>query len=231
MRYDAVIFDCDGVLVEPTTPGVHREAVREAFRTFDVEPVSSDVVDQLVEITGDERDQLSATSVEAVCTEFGIDPDSFWRTREQLAAEAQFREVEAGRKASYPDTDAVRELAGSNRDIPMGVISNNQHQLIVRVLQHYGLGEAFQARYGREPSLAGLRRRKPNPYYANRVMDDLNSTAPVLIGDSQVDVRTADRLGIDSVFLRRAHRENYELSPEPTYQISRLTELPELIKD
>ncbi len=230
MRYDAIIFDCDGVLVEPTDPAVHREAVRDAFRAFDVQQVSSTTVDRLVEITGDERDQLSATSVEEICTECGIDPDRFWQEREDRAATAQLREVDAGRKALYPDADIVRELAGRDETSPMGVISNNQHQLIVRMLEHYGLGEAFDAQYGREPTLAGLRRRKPNPYYARQVMSDLDSTDPVLIGDSQVDVQTADRLDIDSVFLQRAHRQDYELSADPTYQINGLSELPTLIE-
>lgn len=230
MRYDALIFDCDGVLVHPTNPQVHRDAVRDAFRTFDTQEVNADTVDRLVEITGDERDQLSATSVEEVCTEFGLDPDRFWREREDRAAEAQFREVDAGRKALYPDADMVRELADREGASSMAVISNNQHRLIVRMLEYYGLDETFEAQYGREPTLAGLRRRKPNPYYARQVMEDLGAANPVLVGDSQVDVRTADRLGIDSVFLRREHRQDYELSADPTYQISQLTELTELIE-
>ncbi|MFB6361708.1 MAG: HAD family hydrolase, partial [Halobacteriales archaeon] len=228
--YDAIIFDCDGVLVEPTDPDVHRAAVRDAFRTFDVDQVNPTTVDRLVELTGDERDQLSAKSVEEIATEFGLDPNPFWQERENLAAVAQLREIEAGRKALYTDADVVRQLAGPDESRPMGVISNNQHQLVVRMLEHYGLSEAFEAQYGREPTLAGLRRRKPNPYYAREVMADLDSTNPVLIGDSQVDVRTAARLGIDSVFLRREHRRDYELSAAPTYQIEALTELPGLIE-
>jgi phosphoglycolate phosphatase-like HAD superfamily hydrolase len=229
MRYDAVLFDCDGVLVEPTDPAVHREAVRAAFRSFGVEDIPSEIVDQLVEITGDDRDQLSASTVETICAEHDIDPASFWYEREALAAEAQLQEVAAGRKDRYVDIDMVRNLRDRDQRPGLGVISNNQHELLGPMLEHHDMADTFDAYYGREPTLEGLQRRKPNPYHVRQVLGEIGADEPVLIGDSDVDIRTADQLSIDSVFLRRPHRQSYELSVDPTYEIRQLTELPEVL--
>lgn len=228
MRYDAVIFDVDGVLVEPTDPVVHREAVRAALAGFGVEAVDAETVERLVEITGDDRDQLSADSVEQVCRRHGIDPGTFWAERERRAAEAQVEEVEAGRKALYPDAAVVEELHG--RGVSLAAISNNQAQLVTAMFEAYGLADQFDATYGREPTLQGLRRRKPDPYYANQAMTALDAADPLLVGDSEVDVETARRLDIDSVFVRRDHRQDYELTTPAAHEIESLRELPGLLE-
>lgn len=228
MRYDAVIFDIDGVLVEPTDPDVHRDAVRAAFAAFDIEPVEAETVERLVELTGDHRDQLSAPTVRQVCRNHGIDPESFWQERERIAAEAQLDEVEAGRKRRYPDATVVEEI-GDRETIPLAAISNNQQQLVTAMLGRYELLDHFTVSFGREPELVGIERRKPNPYYARQAMTTMGATQPVLVGDSEVDLVTADRLGIDSVFVRRAHRQGYRPRTEPDHEIWSLTELTEVL--
>lgn len=229
MRYDGIIFDVDGVLVEPTDPQVHRDAVRAAFDAFDIGNFDAETVERLVEITGDDRDRLSADSVVQVCDRYGIDPESFWRERERLAADAQFDECRAGRKDRYPDVGVVADLAGGESSLPLAAISNNQAALVPRVLEAHGLLDHFEVVYGRDPTMAGLERRKPDPYYAERSMADLRVDEPLIVGDSAVDVETADRLGLDSAFLRRPHRQRYELEVAPDYEFESLTQLPDVL--
>ncbi len=229
MTYDAIIFDSDGVLVEPTNPDVHRNAVRKAFIEYGISEVDAETVERLVEITGDHRDQLSAANVKQVCSGYGIDPEEYWRRRELLAAEAQFEEIDRGRKRSYPDIGVLETLNSGSLDLPLGVISNNQHKTVMYALDAFDISAHFDAVYGREPSLLGIERRKPNPYYAERIIHDLEASEPLLVGDSLVDLQTAARLGIDSVFVNRNHREDYELSEQPSYEVDDLEELTEIV--
>jgi phosphoglycolate phosphatase-like HAD superfamily hydrolase len=60
-------------------------------------------------------------------------------------------------------------------------------------------------------------------------MADLGVSDPLFVGDSESDVQVAHAAGLDSVFLRREHRADYELSVEPTYELSSLAVLPELL--
>lgn len=222
MSYDAVIFDSDGVLVEPTDPMVHRNAARKAFIEFGVLDPDTETIDHLIEITGDDRDKLSVTHVQRVCEEYGIDTETFWRRRELLAAEAQHEEIKHGRKTVYPDIGVVHLLDAPPLNLSLGVISNNQHRTLEHVLDSFHLEHHFDAIYGRQPTLKGIDRRKPNTHYAERLVRDLDAENPLFVGDSLVDIQTADRLGIDSIFLSRAHRSSYQLPDPPDYEVDSL---------
>lgn len=229
MTYDSVIFDSDGVLVEPTNPDVHRNAVRRTFVEFGITDIGDETVERLVEITGDHRDQLSAANVEAVCTDLGIDPEDYWRRRERMAAEAQFEEIDEGRKRAYPDIGVLEELNSGSLDLPLGVISNNQHKTVLYALDAFDISPHVDAVYGREPSLLGIERRKPNPFYAERIIQDLAVDEPLVVGDSVVDVQMANRLGLDSAFVHRNHREGYQLTESPDYEVESLEALTEIL--
>ncbi|WP_311172237.1 HAD family hydrolase [Halobellus ordinarius] len=229
MNYDTIIFDSDGVLVEPTDPAVHRTAVRKAFLEFGVVDVDAETVEYLVEITGDERDKLSAANVRRVCEEFGIEPEQFWRRREQLAVEAQAEEVERGRKCTYPDVGVVNILDAPGKDLTLAVVSNNQAGTVTNSLEAFDLAPHFDAIYGREPTLAGLDRRKPDTYYAEKILTEFGGDQVLFVGDSIVDIQTADRLGIDSAFLHRDHRASYQLTESPKYEIDGLEGLLEIV--
>lgn len=229
MSYDAIIFDSDGVLVEPTDPIVHRNAVRKAFIEFGVFDPDADTIDHLIEVTGDERDKLSIAHVQRVCEEHGIDSEAFWRRRELLAAEAQHEEIRQGRKRIYPDIGVVHLLDAPPLDLPLGVVSNNQHRTVKHVLDSFHLGHHFDASYGRQPTLEGIDRRKPDTHYAERLVRELDADRPLLVGDSVVDVRTAAQLDIDSVFLDRPHRSSYRLPEPPDYEVDSLRGLLDIV--
>lgn len=68
VRYEAVVFEDDGVLTLPTETGVHREAVRAAFAESGVGP-TTEGVDGVV--------HGSLARVRRVCDLHGIDPEEF----------------------------------------------------------------------------------------------------------------------------------------------------------
>jgi phosphoglycolate phosphatase-like HAD superfamily hydrolase len=89
--------------------------------------------------------------------------------------------------------------------------------------------------FGVEPSeaevqgVAGVERKKPNTHYLDQVMADLGVSNPLFVGDSESDVRVAENAGLDSVFRRRDHRADYDLSVTPTYELDSLRGLPTLL--
>ena len=211
MNYDAVVFDNDGVLIEPTDRGRLTAAVTETFAEFDVrvdEAVAHEMVD---------RDAVPDDGFE---NEYGIDPAAFWERREAIASATQCEAIRTGEKDLYDDIDAVTALPHR-----MGVVSNNQHATIEFILDHHDLTDHFETAYGRVPTLPGAYRKKPDPSYIEQALDDLNTRNALYVGDSEKDVVAAQRAGIDSAFVRRAHRADLDLSVEPTHEVTDLYEL------
>ncbi|WP_436903451.1 HAD family hydrolase [Halovenus halobia] len=212
-EYDAVIFDNDGVLVEPTDTDVIVDAVVESFAAFD-----ADVDRSTAKQTVDD----GAVPVD-IARDHGVDPEAFWHYRELSASLAQQTHVRNGGKPVYKDVAALDRL-----DVPLGVVSNNQHATIEFLLAHHDLPR-FETVYGRNPTLVGAANRKPEPEYLDQALTDLGADRALYVGDSETDIVAADRAGIDSAFLRRDHVSDCDLSATPTFEVATLRELVELL--
>jgi HAD superfamily hydrolase (TIGR01549 family) len=217
MPYDAVVFDNDGVLTHPTDRAVLRRAARAAFAEFDVAPTP----DCVAGTVGGDVDRIRE-----VCDRHGLSAAAFWPRREYHAASEQRAAMAAGEKPLYDDVDALRDV-----DHPMGVVSNNQHATVEAVLDVHGVGDLFETAYGREPTVDGFRRRKPDPHYLERALADLEAETALYVGDSAVDVAVADRLDVDSAFVRRPHRADYDLPLAPTYEVDSLADVVALVAE
>lgn len=215
MEYDAIIFDNDGVLVTPTDRRLWNRASRLAFQDLGVPDVADAQLSQL--------DGYCLATLVRVCERVGVNSDAFWKRREAYAARAQRQHIRTGRKDAYDDIGALRGL-----DPTVGIVSNNQQETIDFVVDHFGLDEVVDAQYGREPSLDGLTRMKPNSHYLRQAIRDLGASNPLYVGDSGVDMAAAADLGVDSVFVRRPHRAAYEPTPAPTYEVDSLAALRSL---
>ncbi|WP_222918443.1 HAD hydrolase-like protein [Natrinema sp. SYSU A 869] len=212
--YDAVIFDNDGVLTIPTDRDVLVEAMDDAFETVGITDPSADHIETLL--------SPDVSSLRRVAADHGVDPDDLWAAREDAAIAAQLAELRTGRKRHYDDVTTLESLA-----VPTAIVSNNQHETIGNVLEHCEL--AVDVWYGREPTLEGIERKKPTPYYLEQALADLAVENPLFVGDSRVDIGAADAAGVDAAFIRRDHRTDYELSSEPAHEIESLTALTELV--
>ncbi|XVH32531.1 HAD family hydrolase [Haloferacaceae archaeon DSL9] len=211
MCYDALVFDNDGVLTHPTSSDILHRGVEDAFAAFDVEP-SIETIESIV--GGD------VSSIKRACAEHDLDPDAFWTQREASVAAAQRTALEDGTKPLYDDFDSLYDL-----EAPLAVVSNNQHETIESIVDVFGLDELFRYVSGREPTIDGFKRRKPEPAYLTRAIDSLAVDSALYVGDSNVDILAADRAGMDVAFIRRPHRADYSLVAEPTYEIDSLADL------
>lgn len=217
MGYAAVVFDNDGVLVAPTERDLLRRAAARTFAAFGVDPPS----DGPAAAADGDLDRIRRA-----CERRGLDPAAFWAACEARAAGAQRAALAAGEKPLYGDVAALRDL-----DRPMGLVSNNQHATIEAILDRFALDDLFAAAYGREPSLRGLRRKKPATYYLDRALSELG-VAPedaLFVGDSNDDLRAAAAAGVDAAFVRREHRTGYDLVAEPTHVVESLHDVVALV--
>jgi phosphoglycolate phosphatase-like HAD superfamily hydrolase len=216
-RYDAVVFDNDGVLTDLGDYGAIEAATSRVFRSFGVDP------DPLVVATLDRR---SRADVEEYCLSVGVAPEVFWTRREAAAARAQLEALRDGRKALYEDVTALDAL-----DVPLAVASNSQDRTVGYVVEQFGLRDLFADYRGRAPTLTGLDRRKPDPYLLEGALDALSVPADraLYVGDSNCDVVAAHDLGMDAAFVRRPHRERYELAREPDYELGTLYDLHDIV--
>lgn len=213
MTYDAVVFDNDGVLVETTSFEVLQEAAFRAFVESGVDdPDPADVDDVIIDVTPE--------SLSTICASYDLPVEAFWRTRDRVAYEAQREHVRAGGKPLYDDVPTLSDLG-----VPMGVVSSNQQATVDFLLEHHGVANLFDTAYGRRPTLADLRRKKPEPYFIEQAMADLNVDDALYVGDRGSDVAAAVNAGIDSAFIRRPHRRGHDLAVEPTHVVDDLHEL------
>lgn len=219
MSYDAVLLDYDGVLVELTGVEPLKNAVRRTFHGFGVESPPEETLRNLLIDAPPEQ-------VKEICEEYGVDATSFWRRRERQIAHLECEQIRAGRKACYDDVATLRAL-----DRPQGVISNNLRSTVDFALDHFDMRNLFDTVHAREPTLDSLTRKKPDPYHLERAITALDVESPIYVGDSDSDVEAAARAGIDAAFIRRPERSDYELTSEPTYEITTLADLPELLDD
>jgi HAD superfamily hydrolase (TIGR01549 family) len=213
MTYDTVVFDNDGVLVGRTSFDVLEAATRDTFERFGVSDPDPDHVEDMT---------IGATpeTVDVVCETYDFAPLKFWRARDRIISEAQQAEARAGRKTPYDDIDTLAEL-----DVSMGIVSSNQQATVDFLLDHFDLRHMFGTAYGREATIGSLTLRKPDPHYVEQALADLDADSALFVGDNESDIRAAENAGIDSAFIRRPHRSDWELNVWPTWDIDCLDDL------
>jgi HAD superfamily hydrolase (TIGR01549 family) len=221
MAYDAILFDHDGVLLEVDYDPARsfEPEVRQLLAGFGVQDPDGDDVEELASLGDPARKR-------AVCESYGISVEEFWRRRERRSLEYQKEMIRRGEKELYTDFNAVEMLYDS---FEMGVVSNNQRRFVQFVLQRFDVEYLFETVHGRGEAWTDLDRLKPDTYYIRQAMDAIGAEDVLYVGDSWVDVEAAERAGLDSAFIRRQHREGYELRTEPTYELAGLHGLQEVI--
>ncbi|XVH30617.1 HAD family hydrolase [Haloferacaceae archaeon DSL9] len=214
-----LLFDMDGVILEGwgTDPAVHTAALDEALAAYGVDPSVEqyELLDRY-EYTND---------FETTCDALGLDAAEFYAARETNSATRAIDRLRAGTRGLYDDASALDALADQ---ATLGLVSNNYHSTVSFVVEEYDL-EMFAFVRGRDESVEGFRRRKPDPHYLREGLTALGVDEGLYVGDRETDLLAAARAGLDSVYVRRDHNDRVEPSVEPTHEIERLDDLLELV--
>ncbi|MFC7202143.1 HAD family hydrolase [Haloferax namakaokahaiae] len=218
-EYDAVLFDSDGVLVEPPTYEPMADATRRTFRSMGVGDVAQPHIDAVVD-----DESLDADSLAELCAGYDIDPTEFWETRERYDEQSQIEAFRAGTRTRYDDVSSLADVR-----LPCGVVSNNHHAIIEFKLDFFEMAPLFETHFGRPRTVESLRLMKPNPHYIERAMADLDASSALYVGDKESDVLAAHRAGLDSALIRRDSLPAVECSVTPTHEIETLESISELV--
>lgn len=216
-----ILFDMDGVILEgPRTDSqVYDDAADAALATLDADPTPA------------QRRTLRRHDVDGVvaaCTELGIDPDRFWRVKEHYASAGTHDRIRSGERALYDDVDAIADLAERTS---IGLVTNNRHETAEFVADYLKteFGTTFDVVRGRDPTLEGYRRRKPDPYYLERALAELDVDEGVYVGDFPKDVTAGTAAGLETAFLRRPHNRGLECPANATNELESLSELGDVV--
>ena len=195
MRYDTVIFDLDGTLLD--TLEDLRDAVVHAMRDFG-----------LPEPTRDEmRARLGNGSgyLIAHCVPGGRD---YPRYQEVFDDYLSFYGAHSRIKtAPYPGImELLEELKAAG--VKCAIVSNKPHTAAAQLARDFFSGLVLTA-VGEKPGI----RRKPAPDTVLAAMDELGAepARTVYVGDSEVDIDTARAAGIDCISVTWGFRTREQL--------------------
>jgi phosphoglycolate phosphatase-like HAD superfamily hydrolase len=152
--------------------------------------------------------------------------EEFWARREKDVIEAKIEAMQQGGIILCKHSEAVINYLSSR--YYLAVVSDSQQECVDFALSHFNLKQYFKIWYGRKSDLESLANRKPNPYYINKILNELNMRRDeaILVDDSPVGILAAEREGIDSVLIGRNKATN---GCEPTFLVNNIGELRQVL--
>jgi len=187
-------FDLDGVLLDSAADLAWLDrGLDNALAELDIEPTESN------------RRKLypdALADLEAVATEFGVEPDRLWAARTRNYTEAKITAIQSGELMPFEDLDTIERVT----DETLFCVSNSPQEVVEAFLEATGYDEAFDVAVGRGHSRAALDRLKPDPAMFEPVADALGDGEYVYVGDRDSDREFAARTDMGYVHLDRRER-------------------------
>lgn len=216
MRYDHVIFDNDGVLLDSTTQNLQW---MEEFRIKEAEKRG-------VEMTQEQSMRIfkasSAEEIRKLADDTGL---SVEQLREIETAKTH-KKMEKIKKGEIKLFDSVKKVLKEIKQ-PKAMVSNAPQEATKFSLETYGIEKHFHAI--RCPSLEDIEqyseKKKPNPELIQKVIKEKASENPIYIGDSGTDIQAAQKAGIDSIHVETSGTTD----TNPNYSVKGLEGIMDII--
>lgn len=217
MKYDAVIFDFDGVLLDADRDGfkwandARLEKARELGYSNDLHELRA-----LFEA------EKSAEKMNQFLKKHDINVKDL-KAWEKFIEQRKIELVEEGELSLYPGTWELLQSLEAKK----ALVSNAYGEATDEIVRSLGLEEHLE--FWKAPSLddieAYVEQMKPHPDMLLEAMDSMNEEDAVMVGDSSSDVKAAENAGIDSVYINR----DGETLEEATYNVESLEELRKIL--
>jgi phosphoglycolate phosphatase len=196
MKYDAVIFDFDGVLMDSGFDDFHwafeerRKVVKENGWDVDLERLGQGIFQP---DTGEKIAEL-------------LDEENVsWRQLREMEEAVAERKVEMASTGEIQVFDDAK-TALEELDCPKAVVSNAYNDYLRNLLEALGIEDYID--FWIAPRLSEIKRyrerMKPEPELLEEAMDQLKTRNVVMIGDQMEDVLAARNAGIDSIYIDRS---------------------------
>ncbi|MBO4408031.1 MAG: HAD-IA family hydrolase [Clostridiales bacterium] len=182
MKYKAVLFDLDGTLLY-TLPDIAK-GINLALAANDIPEVSEEQVKSFI---GNGARKLVERAI-AVSGEGDTD---------KVLSDFRRLYFDCCTDSTLP-YDGIKELLDQLRQnsIKLGVVSNKPDNAAQKVISYY-----FPGCFDHVRGSGSFETRKPDPFMVYECLSalDVNSSEAVYIGDSDVDIKTAENSGLDSI--------------------------------
>ena len=192
MEYEGVIFDLDGTLLESSKGDLSwlHGAVEDVFSDRNVDGLDEGELEVLAGL-GSKSDFVSK------CNELGVDPESFWRSVEDARAKRKIDYVKNGGMSLCRGAEELLKYL-NDKGVRCGVVSNSPDPSVDLIIRHFDIDQYLHF-YRGVKGLKDFGRRKPEPDHLEMALAEIRRSPCVYVGDSSVDVETAERAGMDSI--------------------------------
>lgn len=190
-RFDAIIFDLDGTLVD-SAPDIHAAA----NRTLSDHGLSQVTLAQARGYVGH--------GAAIFVTRMRADLDLGEEMQAPLL-ERFLHHYETAHDLTVPYTGAVQLMDRIVAEkVGLALVTNKPIGPTNSLLKHLGWTDRFAVTLGGD----SLPVRKPNPAPLQKAIADLGCTAPLFVGDSEVDAETAARAGVPFALFTEGYRKS-----------------------
>lgn len=229
-RYKVVLLDMDGTFLDSRGVGeIPNEWAYEAFKKTLRQYGITLTIDEINKLFLGPLHARGEEGVLSFCQQFGLDCEQFWSKREKDVIDAKIEAIRSGViKLCKGSEEIIRYLSAR---FMLAVVSDSQQACVDYALEYFDLKPYFRVWYGRGSELKSLALRKPDPFYINKVLDELGvgREEAILVDDSPVGIQAAWRAGIDSVLICRTDEKWFKCEPKPTFVIQHLGELKRIL--
>ena len=128
----------------------------------------------------------------------------------------------------YPDTKPVlnqlRQLG-----YKLGIITDCDQDVAEGIIRKHNLMNFFDVKV----ISSVIKSYKPDPLLFNEAIKLTNCTPQeaIYVGDSEIDIKGAKELGLNTVIIDRGEIQNQDLGIRPDFNILSITELPKIVSE
>jgi HAD superfamily hydrolase (TIGR01509 family) len=229
--YQLVLLDMDGTFLDSRGKGrIPNEWAYNAFKkTLRQYNITLSSIEEINRLFLDPLRREGAEGVRNFCHRFGLDSEEFWARREKDVIESKIEAMRSG--AIKPYKGSEQTLKYLSEKFLLAVVSDSQQACVDYALDYFNLKRYFTIWYGRKSDLESLGNRKPNPFYINRIVRELDvrKQDSILADDSPIGILAARNAGIDSVLISQNERTKAQCESEPTFIIETIGELRKVL--
>jgi phosphoglycolate phosphatase len=228
-NYHVVLLDMDGTFLNSRGAGtIPNEWAYNAFKktlnryglTLSREEIDAFFLNPL-RLEGEE-------GVRKFCKRFGLECEEFWARREQDVIDGKIEAIRRGDITLCKGSEGIIKYLNSK--CYLAVVSDSQQACVDYALEHFHLKPYFTIWFGRRSDLSSLDRRKPTPFYINKVLKELHMhrDEAILVDDSPVGILAAHNAGIDSVLIGTEEKVR-QYQSNPTFLIQTIGDLKRIL--
>ncbi|WP_414837251.1 HAD family hydrolase [Candidatus Nanosalina sp. VS9-1] len=217
MKYDAVIFDFDGVLIDSGFDGFEW-ALKERKKLAEVNGWDIDF-----ETVGQGVFQPQDVELEKILEKEGLSWEQL-KLLEKAVAERKVEMASTGELEIFNDAEIILE----GLDCQMAIVSNAYNDYLAGIME--GLEIKDYMDFWIAPRIENIRsyreRMKPEPEMVEEALEELGTRNAIMIGDQIEDIMAARKAGIDSIYIDR----NGDTEEKADHSVESLKQALEIIR-